>query len=102
MRRLSLVGGLCANLTTGHTVNKQTEIPMIDDKLISFISRIDRLEEEERKLANDKWCVYAEAFMAGFNMNALEQLIADRKARKVRGLGRALVCAAIASCSGTT
>jgi uncharacterized protein (UPF0335 family) len=58
---------------------------MIDDKLISFISRIERLEEEERKLANDKWCVYAEAFMAGFNMNALEQLIAERKAQKYAG-----------------
>jgi uncharacterized protein (UPF0335 family) len=58
---------------------------MKDDKLISFISRIERLEEEERKLANEKWCIYAEAFMAGFNMNALEQLIAERKAQKYAG-----------------
>src|SRR5215472_16575279 len=49
------------------------------ERLKSFITRIERLEEEKRALAEDIKEVYAEAKGVGFDIKTMRQLIKIRK-----------------------
>lgn len=50
-----------------------------EDRLRSFVERIERLEAERKDLGADIKDVYAEAKSAGFNVTVLRQLIKIRK-----------------------
>ena len=52
------------------------------DRLKSFVERIERLEEEQRSIANDKKEVYAEAKGTGFDTKIMRQIIRLRKMDK--------------------
>lgn len=49
------------------------------DRLLSFIERIERLEEEKKAIADDVKDVYAESKGAGFDPKALKAIIRRRK-----------------------
>lgn len=49
------------------------------DHLKSFVERIERLEEEQKELANDKREVYAEAKLTGFDVKAIRTIVQLRK-----------------------
>jgi len=49
------------------------------DVLLSFIERIERLEEEKKNLADDIKDVYAEAKSGGFDVKIIRQIIKMRK-----------------------
>lgn len=49
------------------------------DQLKSFVSRIERLEEEKATIAQDVKDVYAEAKSTGFDVKILKQVIRLRK-----------------------
>ena len=49
------------------------------DQLRQFVERIERLEEEEETLRDDKKSVYHEAKTAGFNPKAVKLIIKERK-----------------------
>ena len=53
--------------------------PIAADHLQSFVSRIERLEEEKAALAADVREVYAEAKSMGFDVKILRQVIRIRK-----------------------
>jgi uncharacterized protein (UPF0335 family) len=48
-------------------------------KLISFVDRIERLEEEKKALADDIASVYAEAKSDGFDVKAMRNVVKLRK-----------------------
>ena len=50
-----------------------------DERLISFIERIERLEEEKKELAGDIREVYAEAKGANYDAKIIRQVIRLRK-----------------------
>jgi len=50
-----------------------------DERLISFIERIERLEEEKKELAGDIKEVYAEAKGANYDAKIIRQVIRLRK-----------------------
>ena len=52
---------------------------MTNDKLKSYVERIEKLEEEKAALAADIKDVYTEAKSTGFDANALKKIIAIRK-----------------------
>jgi len=52
------------------------------DQLISFIERIERLEEERKTIADDIADVYGEAKGTGFDTKILKKVIAIRKQDK--------------------
>lgn len=49
------------------------------ERLKSFVSRIERLEEEKAALANDIKEVYSEAKGTGFDVKVLRKIISLRK-----------------------
>lgn len=49
------------------------------DRLKSFISRVERLEEEKAAIANDIKEIYAEARSAGFDVKIMRQVVRIRK-----------------------
>jgi uncharacterized protein (UPF0335 family) len=49
------------------------------DRLVSIVSRIERLDEERTSLSNDIKDIYAEAKSAGFDVKVLRQVIRLRK-----------------------
>jgi uncharacterized protein (UPF0335 family) len=49
------------------------------DQLVSFINRIENLEEEKANLANDIKEVYAEAKSTGFDVKTMRTIIRLRK-----------------------
>ncbi len=49
------------------------------DRLMSFIERIERLEEEKAALSADVKEVFAEAKSNGFNTKLMRQMIKERK-----------------------
>lgn len=49
------------------------------DVLLSFVERIERLEEEKKNLAEDIKDVYAEAKSSGFDVKIMRQIIKMRK-----------------------
>lgn len=49
------------------------------DRLRSIVERIERLEEERKKLADDVKDIFAEAKSAGFDVKVVRRLLADRK-----------------------
>lgn len=49
------------------------------DRLISLISRIEKLEEERKELASDIKDIYSEAKSAGFDVKVVRQLVRIRK-----------------------
>ncbi len=49
------------------------------DRLLSFIERIERLEEERKALGNDIRDIYAESKSSGFDVAVLKQLVRLRK-----------------------
>ena len=52
------------------------------ERLRLLIERIERLEEEERALKDDKKDVYLEAKSAGFDTKAMKQIVRLRKKEK--------------------
>lgn len=52
---------------------------MEDQRLTSFIERIERLEEEKSGIANDIKEVYAEAKGTGFDVKVMRQIVRLRK-----------------------
>jgi uncharacterized protein (UPF0335 family) len=52
------------------------------DQLCSFVSRIERLNEEGDALANDKKEVYSEAKATGFDVTTLKLVIKRRRQDK--------------------
>ena len=51
-------------------------------QLSSYVSRIERLEEERKGLADDVKDIYAEAKSLGYDVKALRRVIARRKMDK--------------------
>lgn len=49
------------------------------DQLLSFITRIENLEEEKKALADDIKSVFGEAGSVGFDVKILRKVIAIRK-----------------------
>lgn len=49
------------------------------DKLISLVSRIERLEEEKREVADQIKDVYGEAKAVGYDTTAIREVIKIRK-----------------------
>lgn len=49
------------------------------DRLLSFIERIERLEEEKAALAADIREVYSEAKGSGFDIKIIRRVIGERK-----------------------
>ncbi|MCP4394988.1 MAG: DUF2312 domain-containing protein [Alphaproteobacteria bacterium] len=49
------------------------------DQLVSFINRVENLEEEKANLMNDIKEVYAEAKSSGFDVKIMKQIIRLRK-----------------------
>lgn len=49
------------------------------DRLRSFIERVERLEGEQKALADDKREVFAEAKSAGFDTKIMRQILRERK-----------------------
>ena len=59
-----------------HTVTSQG----VDaSRLLSYIERIERLEEEKKAIANDIKEVFEEAKSAGFEIKAIRQILKLRK-----------------------
>jgi len=52
------------------------------DQLLSYIERIERLEEEKKTIADDIKDVYGEAKATGFDSKILKKVIAIRKQDK--------------------
>lgn len=50
------------------------------EQLKSFVSRIERLEEEKKAIADDIKDVFAEAKANGFDVSALKEILKIRKA----------------------
>lgn len=50
-----------------------------DDKLVSFIERIERLEEEKKSICDDIRQVMAEAKGQGYDVKAIRQVLKLRK-----------------------
>jgi uncharacterized protein (UPF0335 family) len=48
-------------------------------ELQSLIERVERLEEEKAKIAEDIKQVYAEAKITGFDTKAMKRVVAERK-----------------------
>ena len=48
-------------------------------ELQSLIERVERLEEEKAKIAEDIKAVYAEAKITGFDTKAMKRVLAERK-----------------------
>lgn len=48
-------------------------------ELQSLIERVERLEEEKAKIAEDIKNVYAEAKITGFDVKAMRRVVAERK-----------------------
>lgn len=48
-------------------------------QLKAFIERIERLEEEQRGLADDKKDIYLELKSQGFDAKVVRKVVADRK-----------------------
>ena len=51
----------------------------VNERLKSFIERIERLEEEKKTISDDIKDVYAEAKGTGFDVKAVRQLVRMRK-----------------------
>lgn len=49
------------------------------DRLITFIERIERLEEEKKGIADDIKDIYAEAKATGFETKYIKRIVALRK-----------------------
>lgn len=49
------------------------------DRLLSFVERIERIEEERRALGEDIKDIYAEAKSAGFDVKVMRRVIRERK-----------------------
>lgn len=62
------------NLEEAHTIGN-----IAVDQLVSFINRIENLEEEKANLANDIKEVYAEAKSTGFDVKTMRTIIRLRK-----------------------
>ena len=50
-----------------------------DDKLVSFIERIERLEEEKKSICDDIRQVMSEAKSQGYDIKAIRQVLKLRK-----------------------
>jgi len=55
---------------------------MADDKLVSFVERIERLEQEKKEVQADIREVYTQAKGEGYDKKALKQIIKFRKMTK--------------------
>ena len=53
-----------------------------DDKLVSFVERIERLEQEKKEVQADIREVYTQAKGEGYDKKALKQIIKFRKMTK--------------------
>lgn len=49
------------------------------DELLSYVERIEALNNEAKAVADDRAAVFAEAKARGYDTKALRRLIADRK-----------------------
>jgi uncharacterized protein (UPF0335 family) len=49
------------------------------DRLKSFVERIERLEEEQKSLAEDKRDIYSEAKGVGYDVKTIRKVVALRK-----------------------
>lgn len=64
------------------TRNENSRAGIPGDALKGFVTRIERLEEEKRTIADDIKDVYAEAKGNGFDVKILRQVIRIRKQDK--------------------
>lgn len=51
----------------------------MDDKLLNFVERVERIEEQRSELAADAREIFAEAKGAGYDVKAMRQVIKLRK-----------------------
>lgn len=58
----------------GHNV-----VAFTDERLLSFVQRVERIEEEIKAANNDKKEVYGEAKSEGFDVPVLKQIIQERR-----------------------
>ncbi len=56
-----------------------TNASVADRQLAALVERIERVEVDQKELANDKKEIYAEAKANGFDTKTLRKLIARRK-----------------------
>lgn len=81
---------------------------MADQRLLSMVERITRLEEERAALLADVRDIYAEAKSAGYDVPALRQVVkqrmetaTQREKREAREMARELMIAALGDFGGT-
>lgn len=53
-------------------------------KLVSYVTRVERLEEEKKALADDIKAIYADAASAGFDVKTIRQVVRRRKIDKAK------------------
>jgi uncharacterized protein (UPF0335 family) len=78
---------------------------MADQRLVSIVERNERLEDEKRALGSDIKDVYAEAKSAGYPVDALRQVIRERRMeaqkREEREVGMTLIRNALGDFANT-
>ncbi len=73
-----LVCAACVEGSRGQTI-RSGDTSATDDQLRLFIERIERLEEEEKGLKDDKRDVYSEAKSQGYDTSIVREVIRLRK-----------------------
>lgn len=63
----------------GRRVTKADNLNPTGERLLRFIERIERLEEEKKAISEDIKEVYSEAKIDGFDTKAIRQIIKLRK-----------------------
>ena len=63
----------------GHNSGRDVES---DDRLRLFVERIERLEEEQKGVADDKKDVYSEMKAVGYDTKTVRIIVRDRKMDK--------------------
>ena len=59
--------------------HNQPEGEISQARLKSFIDRIERMEEEQKTLAEDKKDIYSEAKATGFDVKTMRKIVSLRK-----------------------
>lgn len=63
---------------------------MIDQRLMSFVDRIENVEQEQRELGTDKRDIYTEVKDAGYNTKILRKIVAERRQKDREAIQEAM------------
>ncbi len=77
-KAMILVCAACVDGSRGQTI-RSGDTSATDDQLRLFIERIERLEEEEKGVKEDKRDVYSEAKSQGYDQKIMREVVRLRK-----------------------